>query len=53
MTSREKVMMTFRHQADAPGVMWTGNPNEKTVPIFTKEWNIEPTKEAIFQYPQR
>jgi len=28
MTSRGKVMMTFRHRANAPGVMWTGNPDE-------------------------
>ena len=36
MTSREKVMRVFRHEPDAPGVMWTGHPNDKTIPLFAK-----------------
>ena len=50
MTSREKVMRVFRHEPDAPGVMWTGHPNDKTIPIFAREWGIEPTREAIFEH---
>lgn len=50
MTSREKVMRAFRHEPDAPGVMWTGHPNDKTIPLFAKEWGIEPTREAIFEH---
>ena len=35
MTSREKVMRVFRHEPDAPGVMWTGHPNDKTCLLYT------------------
>lgn len=50
MTSREKVTRVFQHDPNAPGVMWTGHPNDKTIPLFAREWDIEPTREAIFQY---
>lgn len=30
--------------------MWTGHPNDKTIPIFAREWGIEPTREAIFEH---
>lgn len=50
MTSREKVLKTFRRDPSAPGVMWTGHPNDKTVPIYAQEWGVEPTREAIFNY---
>ena len=48
MTSREKVMRAFRHEPDAPGVMWTGHPNDKTIPLFAKEWGIETEGKDIY-----
>ncbi|MBS7263115.1 MAG: hypothetical protein KIG36_05865 [Eubacteriales bacterium] len=30
--------------------MWTGHPNDKTIPIYAEKWGIEPTREAIFRY---
>jgi len=42
-------MDTFNHKG-ANDVIWTGHPNNLTVPIYAKEWGIEPTHEAIFKY---
>ena len=50
MTSREKVKNVFTRKSDGTGVMWTGHPNDKTIPIYAKEWGIEPTREAIYNY---
>jgi uroporphyrinogen decarboxylase len=50
MNSRQKVNEIFNRKSNWEGAMWTGHPNEKTVPIFAKEWVIEPTCEAIFNY---
>lgn len=30
--------------------MWTGHPNDATVPIYAEKWGIEPSREAIFQF---
>lgn len=49
MTSREKVMRVINRESNE-SVMWTGHPNDKTVDIYAKEWEIEPTREAIFEY---
>ena len=49
MTSREKVMRVINHESNEQ-VMWTGHPNDATVPIYAKEWGIEPTREAIFEH---
>lgn len=49
MNSREKVMRVFNRQSDEQ-VMWTGHPNDKTIPIYAKAWAIEPTREAIYNY---
>ncbi len=49
MTSREKVMKVFNRESDEH-VMWTGHPNDKTVPLYAQAWGIEPTREAIFEY---
>jgi len=49
MTSREKVGNIFKRKGGA-GAMWTGHPNDATVPIYAKEWGIEPTREAIYNY---
>ena len=51
-TSREKVMDVINRKNVDFGVMWTGHPSPDTVPIFAKEWGIEPNDEAIFRYLQ-
>ena len=48
MTSREKVLAIFNRKGTGEGAMWTGHPNEATVPIYAEAWHIEPTREAIF-----
>ena len=50
MTSREKVLAIFNRKGTGEGAMWTGHPNEATVPIYADAWHIEPTREAIFSY---
>lgn len=50
MDSREKVKRIFLRKGDGTGAMWTGHPNDKTIPIYAKEWGIEPSREAIFTY---
>lgn len=50
MTSREKVLSIFEHRSNGEGAMWTGHPNDATIPIYAKEWGIEPTREAIYNY---
>lgn len=50
MTARERVSNIFRHSNAASSAMWTGHPNDKTIPIFAEKWGIEPTREAIFNY---
>jgi uroporphyrinogen decarboxylase len=50
MTSREKVMSIFKRKSNGAGAMWTGHPNDKTIPIYAHEWGIEPTREAIYTY---
>lgn len=50
MNSREKVMAVFNHKSDGSGVMWTGHPNDKTIPIYAAAWDIEESREAIYQY---
>ena len=47
--SRQKVMDTFNRKGNND-VIWTGHPNDETIPIYSKEWNIDPTREAIYQY---
>ncbi len=49
MTSREKVMRLFNRES-VENVMWTGHPNEKTIPLYAKEWGIEESSEAIFKH---
>ncbi|MGI5958259.1 MAG: uroporphyrinogen decarboxylase family protein [Massiliimalia sp.] len=49
MTSREKVRKVLNRESDEM-VMWTGHPNDKTIPIYADAWGIEPTREAIFEY---
>lgn len=49
MTSREKVMAVFNRESDQ-SVMWTGHPNDKTIPIYAEEWGITPTREAIYSH---
>ena len=50
MTSREKVSLIFDRKGTGEGAMWTGHPNDKTIPIYAEAWGIEPIREAIFTY---
>ena len=50
MNSRQKVMDVFNRTGTGQGVMWTGHPNDATIPIYAKEWSIEPTREAIYNH---
>jgi len=50
MNSREKVLSIFRRKGTETGAMWTGHPNDKTIPIYADEWGIEPTREAIYSF---
>jgi len=50
MDSRNKVLSIFNRSSDATGAVWIGHPNDKTVPIYAKKWNIEESREAIFSY---
>ncbi|MBS6194037.1 MAG: hypothetical protein KH828_00470 [Clostridiales bacterium] len=50
MNARERVNDIFRHKNNAGSAMWTGHPNDATVPIYAQKWGIEPTREAIFNY---
>ena len=49
-SSRAKVRSVFERKSDGTGTMWTGHPNDKTIPIYAKEWGIDPTREAIYTY---
>lgn len=50
MNARERVNSIFRHKSDSCSAMWTGHPNDKTIPIYADKWGIAPTREAIFNY---
>ena len=50
MTSREKVKRIFDRAGSAEGAFWTGHPNDKTIPIYAKEWGIAPEREAIYTH---
>lgn len=50
MTARERVSDIFHHRGNAASAMWTGHPNDKTIPLYAEKWGIEPTREAIFNY---
>jgi uroporphyrinogen decarboxylase len=47
---REKVMDVFNKKSDGMGTMWTGHPNDQTIPIYAKAWGIEATREAIYTF---
>lgn len=49
MNSREKVLALINRESDE-GIMWTGHPSDQTVEIYSKQWGIQPTREAIFNY---
>ncbi len=48
--SRQKGLDIFNRKSSGEGVMWTGHPNTDTIPIYAKEWGIEPTREAIYRH---
>ena len=50
ITSREKVRRIFNLENTSDHAFWTGHPNDLTIPIYAKEWDIEPTREAIYDY---
>ena len=50
MNSREKVLRIFKRKSTGEAAFWTGHPNDETIPIYSKEWGIEPTREAIYSY---
>ena len=50
ITSRDKVKDIFNRTNSSNGVFWTGHPNDLTVPVFANEWNIQPTREAIYNH---
>jgi uroporphyrinogen decarboxylase len=52
MDSRTKCRTIFDRKGDGTGAMWTGHPNEATIPIHAAAFGIEPTREAIFSYLQ-
>ena len=49
-TSREIVLDIFNRKNTDYGAMWTGHPNQNTVPIYAKAWGIEESREAIYTY---
>lgn len=50
MNAREKVWRVFEKKEVTEGAMWAGHPNEETLPLLSKAWGIEPTREAVAQY---
>ena len=50
LTSREKVRNIFDLKNTSDQAFWTGHPNDHTIPIYAKEWGIEPTREAIYNH---
>lgn len=50
MNAREKVMRVFERKEVPVGAMWTGHPSDEIIPILSQAWNIEPSREAIFNY---
>lgn len=52
MNSREKVkkIMDLSYNGAEGGAYWTGHPNTDSIPTMAKDWNIEPTREAIFEF---
>ena len=49
-TSRQKVLDIFNRKNTDDKAFWTGHPNDATIPIFAREWGIEPTREAIYNF---
>lgn len=50
MTGRERVNQIFNRKSNGEGAMWAGNPKDETIVLYAKEWGIEATKEAMYQY---
>jgi len=49
LSSRQKVNDILNRRG-TEGAFWTGHPNGDTIPIYAKEWNIEPDREAIYNF---
>ena len=50
MNAREKILSIFNRKSDGTGAMWTGHPNDKTIPIYAAAWGIPETREAIYSH---
>ncbi|MHB8964221.1 MAG: hypothetical protein ACYC5K_13825 [Saccharofermentanales bacterium] len=50
MSSRETVGRIFDRRSAGEGAIWTGHPNDLTIPLYAKKWSIEASREAIFRY---
>jgi uroporphyrinogen decarboxylase len=50
--SRTKIRAIFDRRSDGTGAIWTGHPNDATIPICAAAFGIEPTREAIFSFLQ-
>jgi len=50
LTSREKVRRIFDRRNISAGAFWTGHPSDETVAIYTDEWGIAPSREAIYTH---
>jgi uroporphyrinogen decarboxylase len=48
--SRDKCRAIFARKGDGTGAMWTGHPNDATLPLHAAAFGIEPTREAIFTF---
>ena len=49
-TSRQIVNDIFNRKNSSAGALWTGHPNDATIPLYAKEWGIEATREAIYTH---
>ena len=50
MPNKTLALDVIHRKSNGGGVFWTGHPNDKTVPIYAREWGIAPTREAIYEH---
>ena len=50
LSSKEKVRNIINRGGAEEGAFWTGHPNDLTIPIYAKEWGIDESREAIYEY---
>ena len=49
-TSRQRGLAILNRRNTAAPAFWTGHPNDATIPIYAREWGIEPSREAIYNH---